>query len=185
MNNFLKLGNTYGTKKSSGRPRKLTPRQERKVIRQLSAGRTSLGKLAQDPNIQVYKSTISRMVAGSKVLSYKKKKRHPRLTTVHKERQVSWAKEHVTWKNQWKQVVFNDEKKIQFRWGRWWSVLLAWFAERRTHIFQMPEGRRLINGGKTNLAFPTGRMKTNDYQDLLDTHLLPFGEAIGGPVWIF
>ena len=49
----------------------------------------------------------------------------------------------------------------------------------------MPEGRRLINGGKTNLAFPTGRMKTNDYQDLLDTHLLPFGEAIGGPVWIF
>ena len=35
-----------------------------------------------------------------------------------------------------------------------------------------------VNGGKTNLAFPTGRMKANDYQDLLDTHLLPFGEAI-------
>ena len=33
------------------------------------------------------------------------------------------------------------------------------------------------NGGKT---FPTCRMKANDYQDLLDTHLLPFGEAIGG-----
>ena len=28
----VKLGNTYGTKKSSRRPRKLTPRQERKVI---------------------------------------------------------------------------------------------------------------------------------------------------------
>ena len=27
------------------------------------------------------------------------------------------------------------------------------------------------NGGKTNLAFPTGRIKANDYQDLLDTHL--------------
>ena len=34
------------------------------------------------------------------------------------------------------------------------------------------------NGGKTNLAFPTGRMKANDYKDLLDTYLLPFGEAI-------
>ena len=41
------------------------------------------------------------------------------------------------------------------------------------------------NGGKTNLAFPTGLMKANDYQDLLDTHLLPFGEAIGGPFSIF
>ena len=37
------------------------------------------------------------------------------------------------------------------------------------------------NGGKTNLAFPTDRMKANEYQDLLDTQLLPFGEAIGGP----
>ena len=41
------------------------------------------------------------------------------------------------------------------------------------------------NGGKTNLAFPTGLMKENDYQDLLDTHLLTFGEEIGGPFWIF
>jgi hypothetical protein len=43
VNNSLKLGNTYGTKKSSGHPRKFTPRQEKKVIRQLSAGRTSFG----------------------------------------------------------------------------------------------------------------------------------------------
>ena len=41
------------------------------------------------------------------------------------------------------------------------------------------------NDGKTNLAFPRGRMKANNYQDLLDTHLLPFGEVIGGPFWIF
>ena len=74
VNNFLNLGNIYGTKKSSGRPRNFTPRQERKVIRQLSAGRTSLGKLVQNPNIQVHKSTLSRMVARIKVLSNKKKK---------------------------------------------------------------------------------------------------------------
>ena len=76
MNNFLKLGN----KKSSGRPRKLTPRQEGKVISQLSAGRTSLGTLAQDANIQVQQSTLSGMVARNNVLSYKEKKRQPRLT---------------------------------------------------------------------------------------------------------
>jgi hypothetical protein len=31
VNNFLKLGNTYYTKKSSGCPRKFTPRQKKKV----------------------------------------------------------------------------------------------------------------------------------------------------------
>ena len=34
------------------------------------------------------------------------------------------------------------------------------------------------NGDKTNLAFPTGRMKANYYHDLQDTHLIPFGEAL-------
>ena len=38
------------------------------------------------------------------------------------------------------------------------------------------------NGGKINLALPTDRMKAN-YQDLID--LLPLGEAIEGPFWIF
>ncbi|PSN33349.1 hypothetical protein C0J52_27931 [Blattella germanica] len=51
VNNFLKHGHDYGKKKSPGRPRKLSSRQERTIIRQLSAGGTSLGKLAKEPNI--------------------------------------------------------------------------------------------------------------------------------------
>ena len=75
VNNFLKLGLEYGTKKSSGRPHKLIQRQERLVIRELSAGGTSLGRLAQDPNIHVHKSTLSQMVSRSKLLLYRKKRR--------------------------------------------------------------------------------------------------------------
>ena len=39
--------------------------------------------------------------------------------------------------------------------------------------------------GQTNIAFPEGLMNATDYQDLLDIHLSPFGEAIGGPFRIF
>ena len=38
---------------------------------------------------------------------------------------------------------------------------------------------------QTNIAFPEGRMNATDYQNLIDIHLLPFEEAIGGPFWIF
>ena len=38
---------------------------------------------------------------------------------------------------------------------------------------------------QTNIAFPEGQMNATDYQDLLDIHLLPCGEANGGPFWIF
>ncbi|PSN37581.1 hypothetical protein C0J52_15965 [Blattella germanica] len=64
VNNFLKHGHDYGKKKSPGRPRKLSSRQERTIIRQLSAGGTSLGKLAKEPNINVHKSTLSKGDTG-------------------------------------------------------------------------------------------------------------------------
>ncbi|GBN22283.1 Transposable element Tc3 transposase [Araneus ventricosus] len=40
-------------------------------------------------------------------------------------------------------------------------------------------------GGKLNLAFPSGRMKATDYQEMLETHLLQFADRNGGPNWIF
>jgi hypothetical protein len=127
------------------------------------------------------------MIARSKVLSYKKKKRQPRLTIVHKKGRVSWVKEQVTWKNQWKQVVFIDEKK--FNLDRPDGAAYYWheqiFSKRQQGGGSLMVCAGFGNGGKTNLLFPTGRMKTNNYQDLLDTHLLPFGEAIRGPFWIF
>jgi hypothetical protein len=88
-------------------------------------------------------------------------------------------KEHVTWKNQWKQVVFSDEKK--FNLDRPDGAVYYWYDFRNEEqIFskrQQGGGSLMVwaefgNGGKTYLTFPTGRMKANDYQDLLDTHLL-------------
>ena len=37
--------------------------------------------------------------------------------------------------------------------------------------------------GGTNIAFPSGGMKTEDFQDMLKDNLLPFGEKIRGPFW--
>lgn len=39
--------------------------------------------------------------------------------------------------------------------------------------------------GQTSLAFLDGRQKSEDYQETLRTNLLPFGDVLGGPGWIF
>ena len=40
-------------------------------------------------------------------------------------------------------------------------------------------------GVELTLAFPSGHMKSTNYHELLETHLLPFAERIGGSSWIF
>lgn len=32
------------------------------------------------------------------------------LTTVHKDLRLTWAKNHMTWSNEWHQVVWSDKK---------------------------------------------------------------------------
>lgn len=40
-----------------------------------------------------------------------------------------------------------------------------------------------LNGGR--LATVSGRMTSADYTELLEINLLPFGEELGGPRWVF
>jgi len=39
--------------------------------------------------------------------------------------------------------------------------------------------------GRTNLVIIDGRIKSKDYQDMLNTYLIPFGPRIGGQNWKF
>ncbi|CAF4635902.1 unnamed protein product, partial [Rotaria sp. Silwood2] len=41
-----------------------------------------------------------------------KKKHSPALTTTHKDLQLTWAKYHMTWNNEWNKVIWSDEKKF-------------------------------------------------------------------------
>ena len=80
--------------------------------------------------------------------------------------------------------MFSDEKKLNLDGPD--GVAYYWHDLQKEQIFskcQQGGGSLMVwagfgNGGKTNLAFPTGRMKAHDYLYLLDTHLLPFAEAI-------
>jgi len=59
-------------------------------------------------------------VAMDNQSSYKKvkhlekdeKRRSPALTIVHKDLRLTWAKDHMTWNNEWHKVVWSDEKKF-------------------------------------------------------------------------
>lgn len=192
VNNFVRLGDQYGTKTSTGRPRSLSARQERHVCRMVGSGEASLGQLSRNPDICVHKSTLSRAVQRCGHLRYARMKRQPRMTNAHKATRLAWGREHAHWGERWKTVVFSDEKKFNLDgpdgWRYYWHDIRT--EEQVFSKRQQGGGSVMVWGafgykGTLPLAFPTGRMKATDYQDLMEASLLPFGEAIGGPFWIY
>ncbi|CAF5171939.1 unnamed protein product, partial [Rotaria magnacalcarata] len=95
------------------------------------------------------------------------KKRSPALTTVHKDLRLTWAKDHMTWNNEWYKVVWSDEKKINLDGPD--GFYYYWHDLR----------------GKNSTCFVNDRMNAKGYRDVLKKQFIHIGSCMDGSDWIF
>lgn len=105
---------------------------------------------------------------------------------------MDFAINHVTWTVGWKRVIFSDEKKWNLDGPDgchyYWHDLRTephYFKKRGHGGGSVMTWAAFGVNGKTELKVIHGRINSKDYQELLAGALLPVGEAIGDPQWIF
>lgn len=100
--------------KRSGRPKKLSDRDERHLKRLVKGeNRLSVAKIALDLNSSLQKPITTRTVRtylAKLGFEYKVKLKRQWLSKKHRERRVAWCRQHYHWTiDDWRKIIFSDE----------------------------------------------------------------------------
>ena len=111
--------------KSPGRPRKLTERDERGIVRYAKANRrATLTEITNVTPASVSESTVRRVLHQAKIFARVAPKK-PFLSSFHQSKRLAFAKEHQNWTaEQWAKVIWIDESTFEI--GKAFRRVLVW-----------------------------------------------------------
>lgn len=111
VKNVLRDPASYGKKKRSGRPSKLTRRDRRSILRTASTSGVSSSRILSTLKLNVSSRTVRRVLEGTPTMKWTKMKIKPKLEPHHMDARLQFAQKHMSWTTEWSSVVWSDEKK--------------------------------------------------------------------------
>jgi len=98
---FLRDPASYGTHNQHGKPKSVTPRDERRIRRAFFNSQMSLRRAKSEFGLTASKSSVHRALKRNLNI---KMQPAPRILKCHKDLRMQYAQKYMSWKNEWKQV---------------------------------------------------------------------------------
>lgn len=196
---YLRDPSNYG-KNCKGRVAKvLSSQDKRRILRLASNSMSSSSKLLAESGVKASKSTVLRLLKNTNYLKRLKVMKKPPLTLLRKQQRLEFARKHMTWdishrsgENDWRRVVFSDEKKFNLDGPD--GVTYYFHDLRKEEIFlernHSKAGGIMVWGaisyyGTVELSFQNVRMTAVSYKAILQL-AFPQLQRIFGPLrWTF
>lgn len=113
VNNYIKLGDVYGSKNSQrGLKSLLTDRDKRSIIRKVTVEMKSSREIQRVDFPNVSHSTVYRVLCDNEFIVHQKLQKRPLLKPDHILNRFEFAWSCKTWSEEWNSVVFSDEKRF-------------------------------------------------------------------------
>lgn len=192
VDNFIKNKENYGIKKSPGRPRALSVRQERAILRVASNSMLSASAIAKEAGVQTNVRNVQRLLKASGTISRRKLKRKPPLTLQHINARLQFAQKYMSWSKEWQSVIFSDEKKFNLDGPDGYSYYYHDLRKEEKIL-----SRRHTGGGsvmvwaaigymkKTDIQFLTKPVTAQSYVNILNNIISKHGKSMAGRDFIF
>ena len=112
VNNFLKLAKNYGQNRNAGRKPTVSERDKREIYRLATKKGASSSTIKAELKLKVTARHVRRILRSNKNLKYSKDKKKPMLKPKDLKARLAFAHKYLEWTDEWKQVLFSDEKKF-------------------------------------------------------------------------
>lgn len=192
VDNVVKLKDNYGKKWKTSGNKKLSRQQKAAIIRSAVAGNVTATQIKNELGLPVGKRRIQQILSKSNRVKWQKRQKKPALTDQHKRNRLDFARNHMPWSEEWKNVIFSDEKKFNLDgpdgFQYYWHDLQA---EKQISMSRNFGGGTVMTWaafsfyGKTPICMISTRMNSENYTDLLEDVLIEFGEQQPDQNWIF
>lgn len=191
IDNFIKLGDKYSTKKRKGRIPTVTERDKREIKRLALTETFSAKEIRGQMDLGVGIRRVQQIMKTDLNLTYDKKCAKPSLENRHKKARFRFAEKYRFWDEEWKSVVFTDEKKFNFDGPdgahKYWRDKTSKRENRKRRNFgggSLMVWAGMAYNGTTPICFVSTRMNSEYYIEILDDVLIEYGEKIVGAEFI-
>lgn len=192
VNYYLSETKLRKEKKKPGVKSSLDDRTIRHIQREASETGASTTSIKRKLGLTSSKSTLYRVIIMSPYLKSRAYKKKPSLSAVHRAARLAWAHARMHWVNEWKNIIWSDEKKFNSDgpdgYKHYWHDLRK--DERYLSKRQQGGPSVMVWTGfgadkKCNIAFLTGKVNALKYQNTLAHHFLPFRQSLHGKQVVF
>jgi transposase len=169
-------------KGNCGRHEILDMRYKHHIWRTASNSMTSSSQIKRELDVPASTRTIRRVINNNPDISYEKKVKSSWSTEEIVQKRFNWATEHLNWSNEWKRVIYVDEK----RWNMDGPDNTMYYHDKRkpklVKNVRQGGGKSIMVwiaftfDAKLPLAEMIGSQNAAAYQKMLKNHLLPFIE---------
>ena len=181
VRNFFKKGQNNGVRKSTKGNTKLTRRQLNLIKQEATRNKLNSTQIRNKLNLPVTSKHVAHILRNDENIKWKKPKCKPMLKKHHKENRLKFARKYMKWTDEWKKVIFSDEKKFNLDGPDSYS---CYWHDLRSKDVRM--SKRNFGGGsvmvwaafsavgKSKICFVPTKMNSSIYNELLEDALLSF-----------
>lgn len=192
VSNFLRNENTYGKNMKGGTYRATSATERRAIVRSASNSKESAAKIKEKVGSKASLATVKRVIQNAKHLKRLKLQKKPPLNPLRKEHRLKFAENYMTWKDEWKRVVFSDEKKFNLDGPDGFNY---YFHDLRKEKLYLEQNHSCAGGvmvwgaisyyGTVELQFLSTKMNAVNYKGVLEKAFPLFNDIFGPISWTF